>query len=129
MKSQFKYVLLFLIPLLSLQSCQDQDDVITKPTDLDIPKFIWRGMNQMYLWQAEVPDLANNRFSSNAEYEFFLKSYATPETLFNNLLYKPPVPNDNSAEVVDQFSWIVSDYLTLEQQLGGTSKSNGVELA
>ncbi|GGA85059.1 peptidase S41 [Flavobacterium palustre] len=127
MKSQFKYVLLFLIPLLSLQSCQDQDDVITKPTDLDIPKFIWRGMNQMYLWQAEVPDLANNRFSSNAEYEFFLKSYATPETLFNNLLYKPPVPNDNSAEVVDQFSWIVSDYLTLEQQLGGTSKSNGVE--
>ncbi|APA00170.1 S41 family peptidase [Flavobacterium commune] len=127
MKSLFNYLLLIFIPLLLLQSCQDQDDALAIPTDLDIPKFIWRGMNQMYLWQAEVPDLANKRFSSNAEYDFFLRSYATPEELFQNLLFKPPIPDDESAEVVDQYSWIVSDYLTLEQQLGGTSKNNGVD--
>ncbi|OYX84033.1 MAG: peptidase S41 [Flavobacteriales bacterium 32-34-25] len=131
MKSFYRYILLLLFPLLFLQSCQDQDDTLAEPTPLDVHKFIWRGMNSMYLWQAEVPNLADKRFASNAEYNFFLEQYTTPEELFQNLLYLPPrSKNPDETEdpkVVDQFSWMVSDYLTLEQQLGGTSKNNGVE--
>ncbi|MEN9908697.1 MAG: hypothetical protein RLZZ540_1846 [Bacteroidota bacterium] len=125
MKSLYPYLLLLLLPLLFLQSCQDQDDTLPKPTSLDVHKFIWRGLNQMYLWQEDVPDLADKRFASNAEYENFLESYSTPEDLFENLLNRPPSLYDTN--VVDKFSWIVSDYLTLEQQLGGTTKNNGVE--
>ncbi|MBA0884276.1 S41 family peptidase [Flavobacterium undicola] len=125
MKSPYQYLLLLLFPLLFLQSCQDQDDTLPEPTSLDVQKFIWRGLNQMYLWQEDVPDLADKRFASNAEYENFLESYSSPEDLFENLLNRPPSLYDTN--VVDKFSWIVSDYLTLEQQLGGTTKNNGVE--
>ena len=125
MKSIYKSLLLVLLPLLFLQSCQDQDDTLPEPTALDVPKFIWRGMNSMYLWQAEVPDLADKRFTSNAEYETFLNNFSSPENVFENLLYRPPgLYNTN---IVDRYSWMVSDYLTLEQQLGGTTKNNGVE--
>lgn len=125
MKSIYKSILLVLLPLLLLQSCQDQDDTLPEPTALDVPKFIWRGMNSMYLWQAEVPDLADKRFTSNLEYESFLSNLSTPENVFENLLYRPPgLYNTN---IVDRYSWMVSDYLTLEQQLGGTTKNNGVE--
>lgn len=127
MKSPYQYLLLLLLPLLFLQSCQDQDDTLPKPTSLDVQKFIWRGLNQMYLWQEEVPYLADNRFMDNIEYESFLGKY-TPEELFEKLLYRAPGSDEaNVNGTVDRFSWIVSDYLTLEQQLGGTTKNNGVE--
>ncbi|MFA9188497.1 S41 family peptidase [Flavobacterium sp. FBOR7N2.3] len=125
MKSTYHYLFLLLLPLLFLQSCQDQDDTLPEPTPLDVPKFIWRGINSMYLWQAEVPDLADKRFTSNAEYESFLNNFSSPENVFENLLHRPPSLYETN--VVDQFSWMVSDYLTLEQQLGGTTKNNGVE--
>lgn len=124
MKTQHKHLLLLFVSLLFLQSCQDNDDTLPKTTDLEVQKFIWRGLNQMYLWQSDVLDLANDRFANNLEYENFLKQYS-PEDLFENLLYRPP--SKYSTGVVDRFSWIVSDYLTLEQQLQGTSKNNGVE--
>lgn len=124
MKTQYKHLLLLFVSLLLLQSCQDNDDTLPKTTDLEVQKFIWRGLNQMYLWQSDVPDLADNRFANNLDYENFLKQYS-PEDLFENLLYRPP--SKYSTGVVDRFSWIVSDYLTLEQQLQGTSKNNGVE--
>lgn len=125
MKNTFKIIFVSILPFLFFQSCQDNDDVLPKPTTLDVHKFIWRGLNQMYLWQENVPDLSNNRFASNTEYETFLRNYSDPKDLFLDLLYLPPRPK--ATKVVDQFSWIVSDYLTLEQQLGGTTKNNGVE--
>jgi len=125
MKSIHKCLLLALLPLLLLQSCQDQDDTLPEPTALDVAKFIWRGMNSMYLWQAEVPDLADKRFTSNTEYESFLNTLSAPENVFENLLYRPP--SLHNTNIVDRYSWMVSDYLTLEQQLGGTTKNNGVE--
>jgi C-terminal processing protease CtpA/Prc len=118
MKSIFKLTfLLFLIPFI-FQSCQDNDDVLAPPTELDIQDFIWKGLNQYYLWQAEVPNLADDRFASQEELNIFLKGYPVPETLFNALRVD---------KTIDRFSWIVDDYLVLEQQLQGTSKNNGVE--
>ena len=68
-----------------------------------------------------MPDLANDRFSSSEEYTQYLNSYASPESLFENLKYQP--------EVVDRFSRIFPDYFALEQLLSGTSLSNGMEFS
>ena len=61
MKKTFKLTFLFLLALITFQSCQDQDD-IAAPSNLEIQNFIWKGLNQYYLWQADVPNLADNRF-------------------------------------------------------------------
>ena len=123
----YKRIFLLIIPFLFLQSCQDNDDHLQEPTTLDANRFIWKAMNQLYLWQANVPDLADNRFATNVDFEIYLNQYSDPTNLFQNLLYNPPAPGRASADVVDQFSWIVDDYLTLEQQLSGTTKNSGVE--
>ncbi len=39
--------------------------------------------------------------------------------MFSSLIYQP--------ETVDKFSWIVDDYIALEQQFSGVSKSNGMK--
>jgi C-terminal processing protease CtpA/Prc len=99
-------------------SCfEDQDDNVI--TASEINDFVWKGMNAVYLYKAEIPDLANDRFSSNQDYADYLNSFNTPETLFESLIHQ--------RETVDRFSWIVDDYIELEQQLGGTTTSNGLE--
>jgi len=123
----YKRIFLLIIPFLFLQSCQDNDDHLQEPTTLDANRFIWKAMNQLYLWQINVPDLADNRFATSVDFEIYLNQYSDPKNLFQNLLYNPPAPGRASADVVDQFSWIVDDYLTLEQQLSGTTKNSGVE--
>ena len=76
-------------------------------------------MNAIYLYKAEIPDLANNRFANNEDYADYLNSYNSPESLFESLIY--------SRQIVDRFSWIVDDYIELEQQFAGISTSNGLE--
>ncbi|TRW98906.1 S41 family peptidase [Flavobacterium gawalongense] len=125
MKKAYLLSLLFLLSVFTFQSCQDNDDVAA-PANLDIQDFIWKGLNQYYLWQADVPNLADDRFNQT-ELNAFLKGYPNPETLFQSLLYKPSSLFPNPKDAVDRFSWIVDDYLTLEQQLQGTSKNNGVD--
>jgi C-terminal processing protease CtpA/Prc len=120
MKSKFKFKTLFLfafLAVLTLQSCQDQDDVASTPANLDIQNFIWNGLNLYYLWQADVPNLSDTRFANQKELNTFLYGFPKPETLFESLLNKP----------IDRFSWIVDDYLELEGALQGTTNNNGVE--
>ncbi|MBP6425351.1 MAG: peptidase S41 [Flavobacterium sp.] len=103
-----------------LQGCQkDQDDIIQPSLDnLEVQNFIWKGLNQYYLWQSDVPNLADNRFANQAALDAFLTNYKVPEDLFDALRVSPNI---------DRFSWMVDDYVTLEQSLQGTSKNNGVE--
>jgi carboxyl-terminal processing protease len=124
MKTTFKLLIVFLFSAYLFQSCQDEDDVAA-PTNLEVNDFIWKGLNLYYLWQADVPDLSDNKFANQAELNGFLSGYSKPESLFESLLYKPEslFPTD----AVDRFSWIVDDYLELEGQLQGTTNNNGVE--
>ncbi len=109
-----KIVLLALISAI-LQGCfSDFDD----DGNSNIKDFIWKGMNLYYLYKDNVPDLANDRFS-NIELLDYLDGFTSPENLFDNLLYDP--------ENVDEFSFLVDDYLALEQFLGGTSVSDGMD--
>ncbi|SMO84940.1 C-terminal processing protease CtpA/Prc, contains a PDZ domain [Flavobacterium resistens] len=108
----------------TLQSCEDQDDV-EAPATLQVNDFIWKGLNEVYLWQADVPNLADDRFSTQAELNSYLAGYSDPKELFQDLLNKPI--SKYPATAIDRFSWIVDDYTVLEQELNGITKNNGVD--
>lgn len=118
MNSKINFITAFLLIVFTFQSCQDQDDVIPASTNLDIQNFIWKGMNFYYLWQADVPNLSDDRFANRQEFNTFLTGYPNPKNLFDALRVD---------KTIDRFSWIVSDYLELEGQLQGTTNNNGVE--
>jgi hypothetical protein len=114
MKKIITYILtLFLV--VSLFNCTDKDEV---PTDLEVQNFIWKGLNLYYFWLDEKPDLQDDRFSSQNDLNIFLDD-RQPEALYDFLLF--------DTENVDKWSWIVDDYIALEQRFQGISMSNGVE--
>ncbi len=117
MKSRFNIVFLFILTIFTLQSCEDNDDVLVT-SNIDVQDFIWKGLNLYYLWQADVPNLANDRFANQYQLNAFLSQYPEPEKLFDALRVD---------KTIDRFSWIVSDYLELEGQLQGNTNNNGVE--
>lgn len=116
MKKSFK-IFLPLLFLFAFLSCEDQTDNDV-PSDLKINDFVWKGMNLYYLWQADVPDLDDERFANQGELNDFLRGYGDPAALFQHLRTDP---------AVDRFSVIYSDYLILEGVLSGTTKNNGVD--
>jgi C-terminal processing protease CtpA/Prc len=119
MKSKIKILLLACIIGLTLTSCfDDLDDNITF-SEGEVKDFVWKGMNAVYLYKSEIPDLANDRFSNDEEYSTYINSFETPEAIFESLKYLP----DN----VDRFSRIVDNYFDLQNQQQGVSLSNGLE--
>ncbi|GAA4272374.1 hypothetical protein GCM10022258_16680 [Aquimarina gracilis] len=94
----------------------DNDDVPQVASTLDINDFIWKGMNVFYLYKADVPDLANNRFSSDQEYTDYLRGFTSPEQIFGDLQSN-----------IDEFSFLVDDYIALEQAFDGVTMNNGME--
>ena len=104
-----KYVISLLIAfsLVVPLGCSDMDDNAV-PTSLEIKDFVWKGMNLYYLWQADVPDLADDRFANQSQLNAFLEPYTSPTDLFNALRVPSPT---------DRFSVIYSDYNLLEGAL------------
>jgi carboxyl-terminal processing protease len=97
--------------------CEDMDDNAV-PSSLSVKDFVWKGMNLYYLWQADVPDLADNRFANQTELNSFTATFSTPEELFNHLRVPSPT---------DRFSVIYSDYTVLEGVLSGNTLNNGMD--
>ncbi len=97
--------------------CSDLDDNPV-PTSLEIKDFVWKGMNLYYLWQSDVPDLADTRFDNQEQLNVFLEPFSNPTELFNTLR----VPT-----TTDRFSVIYSDYTLLEGVLSGTTLNNGMD--
>ncbi|UOB18217.1 S41 family peptidase [Abyssalbus ytuae] len=117
-KGYFLITSLFFIGLFT--SCSNDDDNSQSVTlNNEVNDFVWKGLNEIYLWQQDVPNLADNKFSSEESYFSFLNSYNDPESLFYDLLYQ--------YGQVDKFSFIVDDYVELENSFSGISKSNGVD--
>lgn len=109
---------LVLLTCLSLTSCfEDNDDHLISSSDIN--DYVWNGMNAFYLYKDEIPNLANDHFSSNKDFDAYLNSFPAPEALFESLIYK--------RQTIDRFSVIVRDYIALEQLFSGTTVSNGME--
>jgi C-terminal processing protease CtpA/Prc len=97
--------------LLIVTSCTEKETI---PQDIEIQNFIWKAMNLHYLWIEEIPDLQDYRFKNQSELFEFLEG-KTPENLFESLLYSG-----------DRFSWLVDDYVALENAFQGLSKTSGM---
>lgn len=117
MKTIKALVLLCAVSFLTTSCFKDNDD--SQISASEINDFVWKGMNTFYLYKENIPNLANNRFSSDTEYAAYLNGYSTPEDLFESLIYQ--------RETEDKYSWIVDDYIVLEQYFSGISTSNGME--
>lgn len=98
-------------------SCNNDENT---PADIEVQNFIWKGLNTFYFWQQDVPNLSDQRFASQNELNEFLSGYPDPKELFYSLL--------NNYPITDKYSWIVDDYLALEDYLqSGITGSNGVD--
>ncbi len=114
MKYFYKITLIILI-IFGLTRCEKREQI---STELEVQNFVWKGLNAYYLWQEDVPDLQDNRFSNQNALNDYI-STQQPEELFENLLYK--------RDEIDKWSWIVTDYVALEQLFAGVRKSNGMQ--
>ncbi len=102
-----------------LTSChKDQDDVIEEISYDEINDFIWKGLNYWYYWQPQVVDLSDAKLNDLNSYYSYLNNYATPEDLFNALIY----------DQKDDFSWYIEDVEEQLKQFAGTSKAYGIRL-
>ena len=112
------YLLASLVVFTGCKKSGDDEDpnIIRIETDLEISDFIWKGLNQYYYWQESVTNLSDNKKENESDYAYYLSQNTNPETFFNSLLH----PDDN-------FSWIVDDYIELENMLQGIDNSDGME--
>jgi C-terminal processing protease CtpA/Prc len=118
MKNTYKLLILTILATLTLYSCDDMDDSLNVPSNLEVQNFIWKGLNLYYLWQEDVPDLADERFANQAQLNSFLTNYTNPYELFDHLRV------DKS---IDRFSVLVDDYTYLENLFQGVTKNNGMD--
>lgn len=125
---KFLKALLFTLTVsfLSIGCFEDIDDNVISVSSIN--DFVWKGMNYIYLYKDDIQKLSdeefninaiNNRYDIPSNYGEYLNGYGNPEVFFESLIYQ--------RQTVDRFSWIVDDYIALEQQLGGTTTTNGME--
>ncbi|MFB9057917.1 S41 family peptidase [Mariniflexile ostreae] len=114
----FKAPFVILCLTFFITSCyKDNDD--HPSTNSSINDFVWKGMNSWYNWQLEVPELSDTKDDDTDAYEAYLNQFDSPKALFNSLRFQ-------YAET-DRFSWFVEDYIALQQQFQGISKSFGLK--
>ncbi|GAA4272375.1 S41 family peptidase [Aquimarina gracilis] len=134
MKKETVRLGILLFSFLFIIACSSEDDTpetdsgtngdgTTDPIEIDNPDqgidtFIWSGMNAAYLYKSDISSLANDRFSDDQELFEYLSKFGSPESLFDAL---------TSSQ--DRFSFIVDDYVALEQSFSGVSKSNGMSFS
>ena len=90
----------------------DSTVILERPQD----EFIWQAMNLYYFWQEDVPYLLDDRFANYDELHQFLNTYSNSGEVFDDLIL-----------LDDRFSWIVDDYVALEQSFQGIAESFGYE--
>lgn len=116
MKAFTKSILFLLLFGVFIVSCEDYDD---NPSNYPIQNFIWKGLNGYYLYQPNVTDLSDSKFSYQKDLDNYLSNFSSPESLFESLIYQ--------RSTIDKYSVLYSDYTKLEQVLSGSSDTNGLE--
>jgi len=124
-----KYLKIAAALLFFLVASCSKDDSFTVPRTVDpdpsagvgVQDFMWKAMNYWYFWQAEVPNLADDKFPITPEgsvaYTEFLLTENDPTAFFRNQLQFGE----------DRFSFFNEDYRVLTQSLSGINKSNGLK--
>jgi carboxyl-terminal processing protease len=126
-KNKIIFLAFLLSAIVSFQIGCVKDEIIVKPqsqpitkTDslnelnFQINKFIWENMHDYYLWTENVSKL--NLLGENIT--ALERSTTDHEKFFDDLLYQK--------DVIDKYSWIVDDYVALQNEFHGISKSYGM---
>jgi carboxyl-terminal processing protease len=108
------FLLLLVSISISFNCSDDLDDIIENPAH----DFVWKGLNLYYYWQANSPDLSDDKFDNQLILNQFYKGFSAPENLFNHLKVDT---------ITDRYSVIYSDYNVLESVLQGSAKNNGID--
>lgn len=101
-RTLFKFLSFPIVIFVLFTSC-NEDEITPSPQVLEINEFIWENMNQMYLWNDNIPQNINR----NKEFD--------PEAYFGKLLFKP----------TDRWSYITDDYIGLINSFKGIEKTFG----
>lgn len=117
------FIPLLLIGFLSISCSKDEipkttesSTSLTEEKNIEVEKFIFRGMNEIYLYKADVPELADDYFSDNTTKDKYLASFNSPEDLYDVLQSQQ-----------DKFSFMTSDYVALEKSFQGVATTNGMK--
>ncbi|WP_300438888.1 S41 family peptidase [Christiangramia sp.] len=124
----YNYLMLFILAGGLFTSCSgdDIDDTTDPPVtgpeptqnlELEIKDFVWKGMNEIYVYKSQVPELSDDFFATQDDLNDFLEEWDTPEDLFY----------DGLTIEKDRFSFITDDYIALENSFSGISETTGVE--
>lgn len=84
----------------SFSNCEKIDEF---PADIQSHDFVWKGLNAYYLYQDQVDDLSDRRFSNDVQLENYLRGFSSPENVFSSLITSS-----------DMTSLLVSDYTTID---------------
>ncbi len=111
-----------ILMILGFTSCEKDDDALktdfsgentaTELGDIEVEQFVYKGMNDLYLYKDDVPVLADSYFASKSERDQYLAEAGSPEKLFDKLLSSQ-----------DRFSFITDDYVALEESFKGITSS------
>ncbi len=125
----YHYLLLTVLSTGLFTSCST-DDVDAPPVvvpensltaeeklELEIKDFAWKGMNEIYVYKNQIPELGDSYFANQSALDEWLNKWATPEELFY----------DGLTIAEDRFSFITPDYIALENSFSGISETTGVE--
>ena len=129
MKKSLKVIFLLMIFGFGFQSCTDDDDKLLEDSGTVVQNFIWRGLNYYYLYQQNVPDLADGKFTNPQALNAFITTKGSPENTFQDFLYRPVSKFPDVAGVVkatDRFSVLVDNYDVLENLFAGIRKTSGL---
>ncbi|SDR85597.1 S41 family peptidase [Gramella sp. MAR_2010_147] len=122
----YNYLMLFVFAGTLFTSCSSNDDSPTTPDpqpgpeqnlELEIKDFVWKGMNEIYVYKSQVPELGDDFFATQSDLEAYLEEWDSPEDLFY----------DGLTITQDRFSFITEDYVALENSFAGISETTGVE--
>jgi len=106
MKREMKNIALLAIAVIGIsiiQACEKVDNGSDLPKEtLILNNWIWEGMNEVYLWEAYIPDIN-------------WREEPDPEAFFYKLLYQE-----------DRNSWIVDDYEELAAMFDGVETATGM---
>ena len=99
--------------------CKKEEDYKNNSQVNKVNYFIWGGLHDYYLWNNEVPKLADPKYNNTDNLDALLKNYSDPQNLFEDLLYKPGE--------VDKWSFIVENSQEIDDWINGISESMGYD--
>jgi len=92
-----KPLILILFVNIWLQGCDKSDNELNP--SVEVQDFVWKGLNAYYLYQEDIDDLSDRRFSSNQQLESYLGGFDTPGAIFNSLKKS----TDSRSELVENY--------------------------